>query len=434
MPPSERTTGRRTFLALCAAGVLAGCSGNPGTEDADTPTTSDPATTTAERTKTEIPREAQPGSWSAFGYDETNCGYNPDSDAVPKTEQSWSSFVPGYYTLPTPAVSDIGVYMGSKASIFAMDRKTGLKVWEKRLTPYTHMFTPTTHDGTLFGVARGLAGADSGSSIPGTITAVDERSGETLWSQQAMVSSSPTVYEESLFHAAAGRNSGSIVARSTGDGTEQWTVELAPEGSAGSFGAPAIIDDTVYATGWVNTGGDSKGVLLALDPEDGSERWRHEVPETINGSPVVDEESVVLPGSLGTVYSVSIADQTTRWSQSVGDGIYARPTLGPNHVYTVTEGTLTALDRDSGTPNWTAPVGESHFSEIAVAGGSVFVGGDVLYSYEIGQGELRWKKEVPGYAGAWGGPAVVNGDMYVGVCIKEEAGSLYDNYVYYLDG
>lgn len=432
MPPTDRTSDRRAFLALFGTAAVAGCSGSPGSDGTETPT--EEATTTDRPTQTDVPREALPGAWSAFGFDATNCGHNPESPPVPKTEQSWSAFVPGYYTLPTPAVSNIGVYMGSKSRIFAIDRKSGLKVWTERLAPYTHMFTPAVVDETVYAVARGLAGADSGSNTPGVIAAVDERSGEEQWRQRAMVSSSPTIGTERLFHAAAGLNTGSIVARSLVDGSEEWASELAPDGRAGAFGTPAVSDGTVYATGWVNTGGDSKGILIALDPATGDERWRQLVPETVTSSPVLGDDVAILPGSQGTVYAISTTSRERTWSRSVGDGIYARPAIGPEHVYTVTEGTLSALTRTDGSQSWTAPVGESHFSEIAVAGGAVFVGGDVLYAYATGDGSRQWKMEVPGYAGAWGGPAVVNGDMYVGVCIKEDAGSLYDNYVYYMDG
>jgi outer membrane protein assembly factor BamB len=436
MPSPERPTNRRAFLAMCGAAAVAGCGGTPG--DSESTTSEAPQSTTGETTQrptqTEVPRESRPGSWSSFGYDASNAGHNRESAPVPQTEESWSTFVPGYFTLPTPAVSNIGVYMGSKSSMFAMDRTTGFQVWSERLGPYTHTFTPAVANETVYAVSRGLAGADSGSNTPGTIVAVDERTGASDWRTRALVSSSPTVADGKLYHAAAARTSAAIVARSTADGTEQWRFSLADGGTAGAFGTPAVLDGTVYATGWIATDDGSDGVLYALDPATGDEHWRQTVPETLSISPIVGEDTAVLAGADGTVYAVSLADQEVVWTRSVGDGVYARPAIGPEHVYTVTEGTLTALEKADGSVDWTAPVGESHFSEIAVAGGAVFVGGNVLYAYNAADGTERWNREVPGYAGAWGGPAIVDGDMYVGVCIKPEAGDLYDNYVYYMDG
>lgn len=436
MPSPKRAIDRRAFLALCGTAAVAGCGGAPGSSDPSTTNGAETTTdaTTQRPTQTEVPREARPGSWSSFGYDASNAGHNRDSGAVPKSEESWSTFVPGYFTLPTPAVSNIGVYMGSKSSMFAMDRATGFQVWSERLGPYTHTFTPAIADETVYAVSRGLAGADSGSNTLGTIVAVDERTGAADWRTRALISSSPTVADDTLYHAAAGRTTAAIVARSTADGSETWRFSLADGGTAGAFGTPAVVDGTVYATGWIATDDGSDGVLYALDPATGEERWRQTVPETLNIAPIVGGGMIVLAGADGTVYAVSIDDEEVVWTRSVGDGVYARPAIGPEHVYTVTEGTLTALETTDGSVDWTAPVGESHFSEIAVAGGGVFVGGNVLYAYNAADGSERWHREVPGYAGAWGGPAIVDGDMYVGVCIKPEAGDLYDNYVYYMDG
>lgn len=429
-------TDRRTFLALCGGAALAGCTSSPdGGQEPKTTGETSPTTTATERTtQTTMERRAMAGSWSTFGYDTSNCGYNSESPAVPKTEKSWSHAVPGYYTLPTPAVSEIGVYMCSKASVFGIDRATGLGVWEARLAPYTHTFTPAVADGTVYGVARGLAGADSGSNRPGVVVAIDERTGDRVWEQRAMVTSSPTVGPDRLFHAAAGRTGASIVGRSKEDGTVAWERPLNGGDRAGAFGTPALVDGALYATGWIRTTDGSDGVLYSLDPASGEERWRVTVSETVESAPLVDGQLAVIAGTDGTLYAIDTDARSVIWSTTVGDGIYARPAMGPDHVFAVTEGTLTALDRATGEVQWTGSVGESHFSEIAVAGGAVYVGGDTLYSYRTADGTRRWKKPVPGAAGAWGGPAVVNGDIYVGVCIKSDAGSLYDNYVYWFDG
>jgi len=68
-----------------------------------------------------------------------------------------------------------------------------------------------------------------------------------------------------------------LTALDAADGTERWSVES----DEGSFTAPAVGGDTVYAGGnWVD--------MTALDAADGTERWSHSFPtQTVEGDMVM---------------------------------------------------------------------------------------------------------------------------------------------------
>lgn len=434
----RRLLGRRRFLAVCGATVVAGC--GAGDEDTTTATT-EPHTTTTQATTTgtttettTTTRESFPGTWPGYGYDLANTGYNAESGAVGSDARRWSTFVEGYYTLPAPAVSATGVYIGSRHRLFGLLRSDGTTVWDvdmgSQTDLYTHLFTPTVQDGVVYGVARDLAGADSGSDVPGTVAAIDERSGTIEWRVAPYVSGSPTVVDGLVVYPTSTATTGGIEARSVTDGGQVWRYAFGDRGSA--FGAPAYADGTVYATGSVDTGTRRRGRLAALEHGSGDQRWTVAIDDPVTAAPVVAGQAVIVADDAGTVYSVDRSDRTERWSVSVGESVYARPAVTPDRVFAISRGTLTAIDRSDGAVAWTAPIGSSHFSTVSVAGETVYVGGPTLYAYNVADGSAAWSREIPGYAGAYGGPVVVDGDLFVGACVKQDPGDLYDNFVYRL--
>lgn len=439
MPSSDRspTRGRqrldrRRFLAVCGLAAVAGCGGSPGEETTtDRPTTTTSTTTstaTTSRTeRTTTDRRSFSGTWPGYGYDLANTGHNTETTALDRDSVRWSKYVDGWRTLPAPAVSSTGIYIGSEHKLFGIVRSNGFGAWEEDLGAFTHQFTPTVDDGVVYGVARGIVGARTGSPYRGTVVAIDEVSGEVLWRESPYVSGSPTVVDGLVMYPTSRTATGGVEARSVTDGRTEWRYEFGDD--SGSYGAPAYHDGVVYATGSI--AGD-RGRVAAITPEGGEEQWTYDIDTGIDRAPVVSEGAVVFADTDGSLHSVGIAEQRRHWVVPVGDGIFSRPAVTSERVFAVSRGTLTAVDRGSGTVDWTAPIGSSHFSTVSVADGVVYVGGPTLYAYNTGDGSLQWKRDIPGYAGAYGGPVVVNAEMFLGACVKQQSGDLYNNFVYKL--
>jgi len=433
--PRRPSIDRRRFLALCGAAALAGCSaaddGTPST------TTTSTTTTTTETTRTERTTTARPsfsGTWPGYGYDLANTGYNTESPALSGDAGRWSTFVEGYRTLPAPAVSESGVYIGSAHKLFGFVRANGDTAWDvdmgRTADRFTHKFTPTVRDGVVYGVARDLAGADSGSDRPGTLVAVDEMSGAIRWRKEPYVSGSPTVVDDLVVYPTSTVTSGAIEARHTTDGSLAWRDPFGDP--SGSFGAPAYADGVLYATATIGDRDPRTGRVVALDPATGDRRWTRDVDGGANSAPVVAGDAVIFADDRGTVHSIDRSDRTERWRVSVGDSVYATPAVTPDRVFAISGGTLSAIDRGAGAVTWTAPIGASHFSSVSVVADTVIVGGPTLYAYDRATGDPQLTRAIPGYAGAYGGPVVVDGAMFIGACVKQEAGDLYDNFVYKL--
>jgi outer membrane protein assembly factor BamB len=211
---------------------------------------------------------------------------------------------------------------------------------------------------------------------------------------------------------------GTVAAYGT-DGTQLWQTTF----EKGVWTPPAVVDGTAYVVAtWFNLddGDQPVSVVAALDPADGETRWRTELPETQFGSPpVVASDTVFVSGLDSGLYAVDAADGERRWhadteervatplvqdgtvyaatgaqlqARTAADGTveWARSftadspsvTVGTaDALYTVADGSLTAVDPDSGASR---PLADTEGYPVAVAGGTIYVlDDDTLEAYGI---------------------------------------------------
>ncbi|MFB6197911.1 MAG: PQQ-binding-like beta-propeller repeat protein [Halobacteriaceae archaeon] len=426
----EGPRSRRTFLGLVGAAMagIAGCGkseGNPSTTKTNTgtSTTTTTNTTTRDQTTSTTEEPEYTTSWPTYGYDLTNAGYVGTVPAAGQNKQ-WEEFVEGYYTLSAPAVGSEVVCVGSDKFLYAFDRGAGRPLWQYKFNQLAHDFTPTIDEGMIYAGARGLRGTNQGSDKEGALAAIDAKSGDKLWQRGALISGSPTLVEGSIIYPASSASTGSIVAADPSSGEETWRYDLGSNSSA--FGTPAFDGDNLYATGNRNDSGE----VFALN-SNGKELWRFPVQSEIHSAPVVSNGQILIGTPEGKIYSLN-ADGSKNWSLNLNRTIHSRISAGPNGVYAVAEGQVVAVDRSNVEIAWTENIGFTHYSTIAVSNDTLYVGGDNLLAFRP-DGSLQWRKEIDGYAGAYGGPAVVEEGIYIGSCIKEERGDLYDNYLYLLN-
>lgn len=410
------TRTRRRFLALCgaSAATLSGCSAIPFGRSRSEPNAQQATSST--------------GTWPTFAYDRANTGHNPKT-SEPSAEQSlWESFVEGYYSLPTPVVVGDGVYVGSSDYLYAIERASGKRRWSHRLGVLADRFTATVVGETVYAAGRGkadLANLEVGDGLPGTVVALNRSSGEEQWRQEGYVSGSPTVVDDLLYYPTNTARRGTVRAIDRTDGTERWRFAFGNEGTS-AFATPAYADGTLFVLG--NRG--KHGLLYALDPAMGKPQWHYETNAAAYVAPIVANGQVMIATADGTIHVVNGADGTRVWRSRVGKAIQSPPALGDDHVYAITVGKLAAINRKNGNVVWRADIGNTHYSTVVTTPGSVVVGGPTMYAFDHA-GDVRWTREIPaGNIGSYGEPAVVDGEVFAGVCIKETSNSLYDNYVY----
>lgn len=452
---------RRRVLALCAATGLAGCTapsddsgGSPATAATDDPETSaggsddpttagttatettdpgettetgttDPGTTTGEDPSVSVPPDL---SWSMHAGDATNTGVLDTTGPSDRPGRVWDVPVEGIYTLPGPAYADGVSYVGSGRKVYAVDVEEGRQPWTAEVDYLTHHYSPAVADGRVFVAARTLAGIQSGGG-DGALYALDAASGTVDWRVDVPVSSPPTVADGTVY-VTSSTDVGTVHAFDTAGG-ERWSFEFAPDDARGSaFGAPAVLDGTVYATVSGHAGDDDvRGYLYAL--EEGNVRWRYGVEAECRVDPVVGDGTAYVATGDGTVHAVTL-DGDQRWSTGRPGTVYTTPAVGGDHVYVLAKGTVVALSRSDGEAAWESATGDQLFNGLAVTDRHVYLGGGNVIALDRADGSTAWTYPIPGFSGGYGAPIAVGGAVVVGACIKWDQGDPYDDHLFAL--
>ena len=377
----SREWSRRTLLSAVGATAVGAGVGGAGVAGAD-------------RTASASTSRTQPAAdWPSLGSDPRNSGHHPETTGPQEpVAAAWTVDVQSLVTT-SPAVADGTVYAGA-LNVDAIDPSTGERRWS-----YTD----------------GRSGYNSpavrGESVYvtneyGTVFALDRADGTEQWSTGVGENSyaGATVGPEAVY---APSSDGRLHALSRLDGTEEWATDT---------GSPYVTTPALFE-GFAFVGSNG---LYALDRTDGSVQWS--VDTGIASAPTVgiNEGAVFMPGS-EVLYAVDL-DGTTRWTWSAPDRIWGSPAVANGTVYAASQdGTVRAMDADSGDPEWTATFGSDLYASPAVVDGVVYIGTPGgMVALRTDDGGTLWEFS-PG-SGFRGSAAVVDGRVYVG----DTAGTLYE--------
>lgn len=73
-----------------------------------------------------------------------------------------------------------------------------------------------------------------------------------------------------------------------------------------------------------------QGALVSVDPSDGSENWRYDVPGRVNTTPAVGYDGIIYFGSDSNNFYALNPDGTLRWMFETGSDIISSPTIAEN--------------------------------------------------------------------------------------------------------
>jgi outer membrane protein assembly factor BamB len=350
-----------------------------------------------------------------FRGDAHNTGASP-SQAPSSRLLKWDHDVGVREIGSTPAAAYGRLFLTTFKGLIALNASTGAEVWRN---PHVKGFsTPAVFDGTLVAA-----------SSNGSVYRLNATDGHELWNATLMAStgfsgitSSPRVLYDRVYLGTFNESGGAgeVVALGLSDGTVAWRH------STGSvhYSTPAIQNGTLFVgvMGTYNTTTqitfDAPYGLLALDAQNGSQRWFYPTDGPVSASPTVVGSMVVAPAKDGSVHAVG-TDGTPLWKKAVGADV-ASLAFGQGLLYAGggafgQAGSLAALDLH-GEVRWTfAPNGPVQASP-AYADGRVYfstnTANGTIYALNASTGARVWSFVPEPNEYIRGSPVVADGVLY----------------------
>jgi outer membrane protein assembly factor BamB len=213
--------------------------------------------------------------------------------------------------------------------LVAVSLDDGDVLWK---VPLAATGTPTTGDGLVFAAAEGA------------IHALEQGSGTTVWRVDvAEPLASPLYWDAGWLTASL--ESGELVAIRAQDGQIVWRQALGSPLSAPS----SPFEDRLYVA-------LRDGRVAALDMETGETAWTYPLKEEVTGLLAL-EDQLIVGTRANRVHSLRLSSGRIRWSQKAGGDIAGAPAADDDRIYfAAMDNVVRALDRDSGSIEWTRPI------------------------------------------------------------------------------
>lgn len=172
------------------------------------------------------------------------------------------------------------------------------------------------------------------------------------------------------------------------------------------------------------------GTIRAMDANDGTVIWKHNVGTKVYTNPLILGEFVFVGDAEGTVHALHLFKGTVRWTHTMGAAIRGGLAGDARHVYVASQnGRVTALVAGSGAEVWSSEsIAPFEIFGVPTLVRQRLVQGFVrdttypqpaLTTFDTANGQRSWDSSNPrGLRGGWGNirssPAVWNGVMIWG--------------------
>ena len=248
-------------------------------------------------------------------------------------------------------------------SLWALDVRTGDVFWVKSVSAAGAIGHPATDGERVF---AWIAEDDTDISL----RAFDIIDGDEIWRTEGSMGFGPPRVD--LGEVWTGSEDGALRGFDAETGMELARFDEIALGVAGVASRPAVTDDQVYF-------GNDNGTFYAIDRVSGELVWSF-ATESANlpSSPVIAGDIVVFGSFDASVYGLDIVTGALLWrcvSEEVTGLFLSSPALAGETVYIgsfAEDGSLIALDAQSGEPVWELPWSGQ-------TGASPFVDGETVY-------------------------------------------------------
>ena len=152
-----------------------------------------------------------------------------------------------------------------------------------------------------------------------------------------------------------------LIAMNRSEGTVEWSSQLGSNATT----APGVGDGAAFV-------GTLDGRLVALDLEEGSERFVRALDGAVTAGPLVVGWTVYAGTDNatdgGTLYALDTFDGRVLWSRPMGAAVNAQPALWGDHLFALSDlGGVQSLDPATGTLQWQFPAGTAPGGSLTAA-------------------------------------------------------------------
>jgi outer membrane protein assembly factor BamB len=278
-------------------------------------------------------------------------------------------------------VDDVIYGAGSDGAVYALEAKTGDKLWSKKVNSFG---------------GRTWINADNDVVVVGwenESCALDSSTGNILWrnNRARFVSSQPVFVDDMII---VGSRNGDVYALDRDDGSIRWHTNL---GSQKVYVSLDESNDRIVAAG---------ENCYSMDASDGSIDWTFSTDGLITSAPLIAKDTIYFGSSDTSVYALEAKNGALKWKVDTGWGISCTPAFADNMVFVASmDHHLYAFDADNGEMIWSFSCNAAIHSPPTAYGDYVFFGCDDGRFYAVNKtnGELAWCF-APGYT--------INDDIY----------------------
>lgn len=143
--------------------------------------------------------------------------------------------------------------------------------------------------------------------------------------------------------------------------------------------------------------------VRALNPPDGTLLWSNtDASGSVRSSPLVADGNVYFADTAGTVFSVSVSDGSTNWSNTLSERVDGAIAIGKNKLFLITNSSAYGLNRSDGSVNWSESVtgGTQKSSPVISEDESVIYFADQqsgeATALSVSDGSVEWSKSLTG--------------------------------------
>jgi outer membrane protein assembly factor BamB len=308
--------------------------------------------------------------WSMYKNDLSHSGYTGDT-VKPPLNLKWTKDL-GSETDSSPVIVGEVLYIGSSFGIHALDIRSGQELWKYRTNGFVKS-VPTVVNGILY-----VGGDDK------QFYAIDTGNGTLKWVNKKVLqgfTSSPSIVDNVIY---AIPKDGTFYAFDINNGEIIWSKLIGK-----------IVESSPAAGEGIITFGTDGGLIVALDPATGKEKWHYDAgANDFKSSPLISNGTVFIGSNDGSMYALSTDKGTFKWKYSTSGNIESSPSIRNGVIYFGSkDSNFYAVDAVTGKLKWEFSNSGPVVSTPAISNDVVYFGttSNFIYALDANSGQLLWR-------------------------------------------